>query len=259
MIFQDPYSSLSPRLRVSYQLTEPYRINEVPAAQRYSGRASCSGWSSSRRSRRRKYPHELSGGQARRVGDRARARAPPRLPRRRRADRRARRLGRRERAEPDEGSRHAARPDVPDHHPQSQPRRLRRRPDRRHVPRAARRGRAGGPDLRRARPPVHAGACSRLDLGARPAAAPRRPPAAAPRRDPEPEESAAGVPLPYALRLRAGALARGGARARGDRARPLRRVPLLAAGAGRRTGEHARGRSGPPSTDPIVSRRTKEV
>jgi oligopeptide/dipeptide ABC transporter ATP-binding protein len=36
MIFQDPYSSLSPRLRVSYQLTEPYRINEVPPAQRYS-------------------------------------------------------------------------------------------------------------------------------------------------------------------------------------------------------------------------------
>ena len=72
-----------------------------------------------------------------------------------------------------------------------------------------------------------------LDLGARPAAAPRRTSAASPRRDPEPEESTAGVPLPYALRLRGGALARGGAGARGDRAGPLRRLPLLAQGAGR--------------------------
>ena len=36
MIFQDPYSSLSPRLRVSYLLTEPYRINKVPVGDRYS-------------------------------------------------------------------------------------------------------------------------------------------------------------------------------------------------------------------------------
>ena len=67
MIFQDPYSSLSPRLKVSYQLTEPYRINEVPTAERYSvgellGMVELSTEQAS------KYPHELSGGQARRVG-----------------------------------------------------------------------------------------------------------------------------------------------------------------------------------------------
>src|SRR6185436_18694700 len=45
---------------------------------------------------------------------------------------------------------------------------------------------------------------------------------------------AARVPLSHALRLRAGALPRGGAGARGDRARPFRRVPFLASGAGER-------------------------
>ena len=51
-------------------------------------------------------------------------------------------------------------------------------------------------------------------------------------RDPEPAKPAAGLPLPYALPLRPAALSRGGARARGDRGRPSRRVPLLARGAG---------------------------
>lgn len=63
--FQDPHASLSPRLRVSYLLTEPYRWSkeltpypveellemvELPADLA------------------EKFPHELSGGQARRVG-----------------------------------------------------------------------------------------------------------------------------------------------------------------------------------------------
>ena len=67
MIFQDPYSSLNPRLRVSYLLTEPYRINDVPSEERYSVdellemvelSSELGG----------KFPHELSGGQARRIG-----------------------------------------------------------------------------------------------------------------------------------------------------------------------------------------------
>jgi oligopeptide/dipeptide ABC transporter ATP-binding protein len=67
MIFQEPHGSLSPRLTVGYSLTEPYRINRTPAKERYSveqllamvelGPEHAS-----------KYPHELSGGQARRVG-----------------------------------------------------------------------------------------------------------------------------------------------------------------------------------------------
>ncbi|MPY99272.1 MAG: dipeptide ABC transporter ATP-binding protein [Actinophytocola sp.] len=67
MIFQEPYGSLSPRMRVDQLVTEPYRINRTPRDQRYAvtdllelvhlpvEQAT-------------KYPHQLSGGQARRVG-----------------------------------------------------------------------------------------------------------------------------------------------------------------------------------------------
>jgi peptide/nickel transport system ATP-binding protein len=67
MVFQDPYSSLSPRLRVSYLLTEPYIINKVPDTERYpvSELLNMVELSNDLAS---KYPHELSGGQARRVG-----------------------------------------------------------------------------------------------------------------------------------------------------------------------------------------------
>jgi oligopeptide/dipeptide ABC transporter ATP-binding protein len=67
MIFQDPYSSLSPRLRVSYLLMEPYKINDVPSAERYSVRELLDMVELSPE-QATKYPHELSGGQARRVG-----------------------------------------------------------------------------------------------------------------------------------------------------------------------------------------------
>jgi len=67
MIFQDPYSSLSPRLRVAYLLTEPYKINDVAAEQQYTvGELLEMVELSSEQAT--KYPHELSGGQARRVG-----------------------------------------------------------------------------------------------------------------------------------------------------------------------------------------------
>jgi len=67
MIFQDPYSSLSPRLRVSYLLTEPYTIHGVPPASRYTvdELLETVGLSAEQSA---KFPHELSGGQARRVG-----------------------------------------------------------------------------------------------------------------------------------------------------------------------------------------------
>jgi peptide/nickel transport system ATP-binding protein len=67
MIFQDPYSGLSPRLTVSYLLTEPYSIHRVPEAERYTvgELLRMVGLSEELAN---KYPHELSGGQARRVG-----------------------------------------------------------------------------------------------------------------------------------------------------------------------------------------------
>jgi peptide/nickel transport system ATP-binding protein len=67
MIFQDPYSSLSPRLHVSYILTEPYRINDVPSQERHSVEELLEMVELSPELAS-KYPHELSGGQARRVG-----------------------------------------------------------------------------------------------------------------------------------------------------------------------------------------------
>lgn len=67
MIFQDPHSSLSPRLRVSYLLTEPYKINDVPPSERYSVEELLEMVELSPELAT-KYPHELSGGQARRVG-----------------------------------------------------------------------------------------------------------------------------------------------------------------------------------------------
>jgi len=67
MVFQDPHASLSPRLRVSYLLTEPYRINRVQEAERYAPAdlLEMVGLSDELAT---KYPHELSRGQARRVG-----------------------------------------------------------------------------------------------------------------------------------------------------------------------------------------------
>jgi oligopeptide/dipeptide ABC transporter ATP-binding protein len=67
MVFQDPYSSLSPRLRVSYLLTEPYIINKVPDTERY-GVSELLDMVELSNDLESKYPHELSGGQARRVG-----------------------------------------------------------------------------------------------------------------------------------------------------------------------------------------------
>jgi oligopeptide/dipeptide ABC transporter ATP-binding protein len=67
MIFQDPYASLSPRMRVSALLEEPYRIHDVPADERYAvpELLAMVGLSAEQAE---KYPHELSGGQARRIG-----------------------------------------------------------------------------------------------------------------------------------------------------------------------------------------------
>ncbi|MBA3429736.1 MAG: ABC transporter ATP-binding protein [Actinobacteria bacterium] len=67
MVFQDPHSSLSPRLRVSYLLTEPYVINKVAPDERYSV-AELLDMVELSAEQATKYPHELSGGQARRVG-----------------------------------------------------------------------------------------------------------------------------------------------------------------------------------------------
>ena len=66
MIFQDPHASLSPRMRVHALLTEPYLIHDVPMAERWSV-AELLDLVELPAEHAGKYPHELSGGQARRV------------------------------------------------------------------------------------------------------------------------------------------------------------------------------------------------
>lgn len=67
MIFQDPISSLSPRKTVARLLMEPFNIHRVPvdASKKVDELLEMVGLSSEQAD---KYPHQLSGGQARRVG-----------------------------------------------------------------------------------------------------------------------------------------------------------------------------------------------
>ena len=67
MIFQDPHSSLSPRRRVASLLLEPYAIHRIPQDERYT-LAELLEMVELASDVAEKYPHELSGGQARRVG-----------------------------------------------------------------------------------------------------------------------------------------------------------------------------------------------
>lgn len=67
MIFQDPCSSLSPRMKVSSILLEPFRIHGIPVddKKKVDELLEMVGLSAEQAD---KYPHQLSGGQARRVG-----------------------------------------------------------------------------------------------------------------------------------------------------------------------------------------------
>ena len=67
MIFQDPISSLSPRKTVAQLLLEPFKIHGIPvdSPQKVDELLEMVGLSSEQAA---KYPHQLSGGQARRVG-----------------------------------------------------------------------------------------------------------------------------------------------------------------------------------------------
>jgi oligopeptide/dipeptide ABC transporter ATP-binding protein len=67
MIFQDPTSSLSPRMKASSLLMEPYVIHNVPKSERKDPEELLAmvGLAPEQLD---KYPHQLSGGQARRLG-----------------------------------------------------------------------------------------------------------------------------------------------------------------------------------------------
>ena len=70
IVFQDPYSSLNPRMRVGAIVEEPliiHRIGSKAGAPRAASRNSSSSSASTRRSCTR-YPHQFSGGQRQRIG-----------------------------------------------------------------------------------------------------------------------------------------------------------------------------------------------
>jgi peptide/nickel transport system ATP-binding protein len=68
MIFQDPVASLSPRLKVASLLLEPFRIHHQPVAEPEKTVGELLERVGLSAEQADKYPHELSGGQARRVG-----------------------------------------------------------------------------------------------------------------------------------------------------------------------------------------------
>ena len=65
MMFQDPIASLCPRMTVGALLTEPLAIQGHPAPSAIADMLATVGLPADFATR---YPHELSGGQARRVG-----------------------------------------------------------------------------------------------------------------------------------------------------------------------------------------------
>ena len=69
MIFQDPYSSLNPRMTVEEIIAEPMIVNKThhgaEISQRVEHLLSCVGLAAAYKSR---YPHEFSGGQRQRIG-----------------------------------------------------------------------------------------------------------------------------------------------------------------------------------------------
>jgi ABC-type glutathione transport system ATPase component len=71
IIFQDPFASLNPRMRIEEIVTEPLIIHEgraVSAAQRRTSAEEIIGAVGLDASALRRYPHEFSGGQRQRIG-----------------------------------------------------------------------------------------------------------------------------------------------------------------------------------------------
>jgi len=68
MIFQDPYSSLNPRMMVGDIIAEPLRVNGVPAAERNARVLELLDLVQMPAVARTRFPHAFSGGQRQRIG-----------------------------------------------------------------------------------------------------------------------------------------------------------------------------------------------
>ena len=142
-------------------------------------------------------------------------------------------------AQPAGGPEAPLRADADVHRPRPGRRQERQRPRRRHVPRQAVRGRGRRHAVRAAGPPVH-GHPAQVDPGPRPhgPAGPQQPDRG---RDPVAGVPAVRLPLPDPLPAGPGPLRAGGAHRAGDRAGPLRRLPLPAHRRDRAPGGEQRG------------------
>ncbi len=67
MIFQDPFSSLNPRLRVGDSVAEPLLCQGVPAKERYARMLDMLGLVGLSAEHARRFPHQFSGGQRQRL------------------------------------------------------------------------------------------------------------------------------------------------------------------------------------------------
>lgn len=68
MVFQDPYSSLSPRMRIGDALTEPLDIHKIGSRRdRHDKAAEMLDWVGLKPDMMRRYPHAFSGGQRQRL------------------------------------------------------------------------------------------------------------------------------------------------------------------------------------------------
>jgi oligopeptide transport system ATP-binding protein len=79
MIFQDPYSSLNPRMTVGQTLVEPMKLHALAAGRRHERAAELLDLVGLAPQYLQRYPHEFSGGQRQRIGIARALAAEPRL------------------------------------------------------------------------------------------------------------------------------------------------------------------------------------
>ena len=159
MMFQDPYASLDPRMRVGSILREPLKVQSIGSRDEQQARVlEMLERGRPPATRRRALPPRVlrRPAPAHRPGPGPRARAE--VDRRRRAGLGARRLDPGADPQPAEGPAGAPRPDLPLHLARPRGGQVHGRPHRRHVPRQARRVGPGPRPLRPAGAPLHQGA-----------------------------------------------------------------------------------------------------